>query len=364
MPLYSPVQKLALAVRPIARSMLPEAIRSYIGERLLPRPGKRRMELLMDVVGSCNLRCPSCPVGNMGPINQSGTADVSLFSKIIAKADDDFDITRVSLYNWGEPLLHPRLAELVQIVKKRNLYCALSSNLNVLRNEEQILAANPDELRISLSGFSQDTYGHTHARGDIERVKQNMLRLARAKKSLPNNKTRIDVYFHKYRTNLHDLEPMKAFAESLGFHWMENWAYLMPLEKVLQFAEGTLSKTDSQFVESHIALPMREALAEARHFAHEPCRLWNEQIVLDHRGNALLCCGVYDFAANGLGAFLDMKPGDLMEAKRDHPTCTKCQSHGIHRYGEYYAHPVLRPTYEQLIQINVGSTSKSDTCLR
>jgi hypothetical protein len=61
------------------------------------------MELLMDVVGSCNLRCPSCPVGNIGKINQTGKTDVSVFQDIIAKADDNYAIYRVSLYNWGEP---------------------------------------------------------------------------------------------------------------------------------------------------------------------------------------------------------------------------------------------------------------------
>lgn len=356
MPRHSVLQKAALAVRPLAQRLLPEPIRAFIGERLFQQSGKRRMELLMDVVGSCNLRCPSCPVGNMGQINASGTTDAALFEKVIAHADDNYAIYRVSLYNWGEPLLHPQLPRLIRIVKDRNLYCALSSNLNVLRNEDAILAANPDELRISLSGFHQETYGKTHARGDIERVKANMHRLAEAKQRLPRNSTRIDVYFHKYRHNLADLEPMKELATSLGFHWMENWAYYMPLEKVLEFADDRLSDTEMSFVKSQIALPMHEALQEARAFASEPCRLWNEQIVLDWEGNAAICCGVYDLKANRLGKFLDMTPADLMAAKSSHPTCVKCTAHGIHRYGEYYDHPVLRPKYEQLIADNVSDS--------
>jgi|JI10StandDraft_1071094.scaffolds.fasta_scaffold519035_1 MoaA/NifB/PqqE/SkfB family radical SAM enzyme len=362
MPQYSHLQKVAIAVQPLARSLLPERIRAFLGNRLFSPPdGKRRMELLMDVVGSCNLRCPSCPVGNIGKINQTGKTDVSVFQDIIAKADDNYAIYRVSLYNWGEPLLHPQLPQLIKIVKDRNLYCALSSNLNVLRNEDAILAENPDELRISLSGFSQATYEKTHTRGDIERVKSNMTRLAEAKnKASRRNSTRIDVYYHKYRHNLDEIEPMKEFALSLGFNWMENWAYYMPLEKVLQFAEGTLSEAELTFVQAQIALPMSEALREARQFAHEPCRLWSEQIVLDYQGNAALCCSVFDLKANKLGFFLDMTPEDLMAAKADHPTCKKCTSHGIHRYGEYYDHPVLRPAYERLISSNIPESARVD----
>jgi len=354
MPRHSILQKLALAVRPLAKRLLPEPVRAFLGDRILRQPGKRRMELLMDVVGSCNLRCPSCPVGNMGQINQNGMTDVSLFERIIARADDKYAIERVSLYNWGEPLLHPQLPELVKIVKNHNLYCALSSNLNVLRNEEAILAANPDELRISLSGFHQETYEKTHARGDIERVKANMRRLAAAKQKLRRNRTRIDVYFHKYKHNLDEIAPMKAFAQSLGFNWMENWAYYMPLEKVLDFAEDKLSVVEVAFVESQIALPLNKALQEARKYAAEPCRLWNEQIVLDYQGRASLCCGVYDQTVNRLGNFLDLAPDELMAAKAGHSTCKKCTSHGLHRYAEYFDHPKLRPAYERLIANNIA----------
>jgi MoaA/NifB/PqqE/SkfB family radical SAM enzyme len=360
MPQLRLLHKAARSVGRAARRVLGASSWPFLEERPIRTPArKRRMELLMDVVGSCNLRCPSCPVGNMGAINGTGMTDVSRFEKIIAKADEHYAIFRVSLYNWGEPLLHPQLPRLIEIVKNRNLYCALSSNLNVLRNEQAVLAARPDELRVSLSGFTQETYGKTHARGDIERVKVNMLRLAEAKRSLANSTTRIDVYFHKYRHNLHELEPMKAYAQSLGFNWMENWAYYMPIEKVIDFADDKLSDAEKAFMQANIALPMHEALEEARRFAHEPCRLWNEQIVLDYQGNAALCCGVYDLAANRLGSFLEMSVDDLMTAKKDHPTCAKCASHGIHRYGEYYSHAVLRPTYDRLITENMAGAKNA-----
>jgi hypothetical protein len=279
----------------------------------------------------------------------AGLTDVHFFNKIIEKADEDYWIQRVSLYNWGESFLHPQLPELIAIVKQRHLYCALSTNLNVLRNPEAILAAGPDELRISLSGFHQETYGKTHAGGNIERVKANMARLAAAKRQLKARQTRVVVYFHKYRNNLADLEPMREFATRLGFEWMENWAFYMPLEKVLALAEGKLTEAERAFVDHEIALPMLPALAEAKKFAHEPCRLWAEQIVLDFQGNAALCCGVYDLQKNRLGNFLEMTPGDLMQAKTGHPTCQRCTTHGIHRYGEYYDHPVLKPKYEELV---------------
>ncbi len=318
-----------------------------------PFDRRRPMELVLDVVGSCNLRCPSCPVGNMGAVNPTGLIDKGLFTRLMAKAAREYRLYRVSLYNWSEPLLHPDLPEFVRIVKGHGVFCALSSNLNLLRNADEIFRANPDEFRISLSGFTQPVYEQTHAKGNIERVKENMRLLQEARRRTGNLHTKIVVYYHKYRHNLHEAELMRAYATSLGFRWMENFAFYMPLEKALAAAEGRLEPEEREFVESMYALPVVPAIEAARDHAHEPCRLWNEQIVLDLQGNAILCCALYDFAGNTLGSFLDMTPEQLMQAKHNHPTCDRCTHNGLHRYYEYFASPPLRSRYEALIAENL-----------
>jgi MoaA/NifB/PqqE/SkfB family radical SAM enzyme len=74
-------------------------------DRLDPREKK---EVVVDICGACNLRCPSCPVGGIGYKDSTlGLMDVDLFRKLIAKADDEFRIKGVNLFNWGEPMLNP-----------------------------------------------------------------------------------------------------------------------------------------------------------------------------------------------------------------------------------------------------------------
>ena len=74
--------------------------------------------------------------------------------------------------------MHPEIPALVRAIKSRGLVCSLSSNLNVLREPEALLAEHPDYLRVSVSGFTQEIYARGHREGDIERVKHNMGRLA------------------------------------------------------------------------------------------------------------------------------------------------------------------------------------------
>jgi MoaA/NifB/PqqE/SkfB family radical SAM enzyme len=318
------------------------------------------MELLLDVVGTCNLRCPSCAVGNTGLINPTGLMDRALFNRLLAKAVREYRLYRVSLYNWAEPLLHPELPEFVRTVKSYGLFCALSSNLNLLRNPDELLRANPDEFRISISGFTQAVYGQTHSKGNVERVKENMRLLSEAKRRTGNTATQIHVLYHKYKHNLHEIEPLREYAARLGFDWMEMWAFYMPMEKAADAAEGKLPAEDRQFVERFFALPLLEALHAARPFKEEPCRLWREQLILDLKGNVILCCAVYNYGENTLGPFMEMTPADLARAKANHPSCVRCTGHAIHQYYEYHVHPELSERYEQLVARTLEQTSEGE----
>ncbi|MEJ0067494.1 MAG: hypothetical protein WDO24_00595 [Pseudomonadota bacterium] len=65
--------------------------------------------LYIDVFGFCNLRCPSCPVGNIGDVGAHFTKGVmspALLNAILEKANREILIERVGLFNWTEPLLH------------------------------------------------------------------------------------------------------------------------------------------------------------------------------------------------------------------------------------------------------------------
>ncbi len=335
-------------------AVVPYPLRLRVYRWLYPPGTQKATVMYIDVVGSCNLRCPSCPVGNTGAINRSGLMDVAVFEAIVRKARGEFDVRAINLYNWAEPLLHPRLPEMIRAVKRAGMMCGISSNLNVLRNAEAIFREGPDEFRISLSGFTQETYGRTHVEGDIEKVKRNMVALAEAKKRARNTSTGVHVYYHKYRRNLHEVEPMRRFARELGFEWLEDWAVYMPLERLIELAEGTLPEAQRDFVESEFALPIERAIDAAREVRDGRCTLLEDQLVIDANGNLNLCCSVYDYDENRLGRFLEMSPSDVKRAKAGHPTCARCARHGLHMFSTYFENPALKRRFEELTAENLA----------
>jgi MoaA/NifB/PqqE/SkfB family radical SAM enzyme len=287
----------------------------------------------VDVVAGCNLRCPSCPVGNSPGANTArGYMTPELLGEIVDKARAECERVKFSLYNWTEPFLHPRLHEMVGAARSRGVRCGISSNFNIIRNIDAVMEANPTYLKMSVSGFTQESYGVTHEKGDIEVVKENMAIVAEAKRRARAT-TRLTVPFHRYLGNHEDEERMRGYAESLGFEFNPAWAFLMPLEKALAFADPettdvTLTETDRAII-ARLALPLDQAIAESR--THPmPCKLRDEQMTIDCQGNVMLCCTVYDSERYRLGSYLDMPLEKLQALKYEHPQCESCMRNGLH----------------------------------
>jgi hypothetical protein len=54
------------------------------------------------------------------------------------------------------------------------LSCQLSTKLNLHQGLRELVRANPDRLKISLSGYTAERYARTHARGNVRLVKAKM----------------------------------------------------------------------------------------------------------------------------------------------------------------------------------------------
>ena len=295
---------------------------------------KTKWQFDIDVVGSCNLRCPSCPVGNSWEARTPlAYMRPEMLDRIVDKATTECRVVGIYLYNWTEPLLHPRLAEMIRVVQGHGVPCGLSTNLNVMPNLDAVMEANPHMLKVSLSGFTQETYGVTHRRGDIEVVKRNMAEVARAK-ARSGATTRLVVAFHRYLGNHEDEDRMSALCESLGFEFEPAWAYLMPFEKMLAFADPAAADVrltdDDHALIDRLALPLDAAVKAARRDRNRPCALQDRQMAITAQGDVMLCCTVFDQSKYKLAPFLDTPLAALQEMKYGHATCDTCMNNGLH----------------------------------
>ena len=324
------------------KDLFPERIKQLMRRQYLPRT------VLIDIVGSCNLACPSCPSG--GPDkNRGGKMSLEMFRRILEKISKEQPGATVSIFNWTEPLIHPQAAEFVEAIRHYGLKSRVSTNLNLLKDADRFAAASPDFMTISLSGFTQPVYSVGHEDGDIEVVKENMRKLSDAFKKASAT-TELTVYYHKYLHNLHEVDLMKQYAESLGFDFGSGWAYYMPIERVQAYMEDRLPPHEVEFVENRFALNIRRAVEATKPFRDEPCLFPTTQLTIDCRGNVQLCCAVYDANRFTIGSYLDSPWAEIESKLLNHSYCRECGQHGLHVYTSWHGHKKIHPIYEAIAE--------------
>jgi len=290
----------------------------------------------IDIVGTCNLRCISCPQANYREKKRTnGLMDLRLFENIVKKILlENPGLQNIYLYNWTEPFLHPNLPEFIKIVKKYGINCSLSSHFNQIKNLSAVIKAKPDYLRISVSGFSQENYEKNHQRGNIEEVKKNLIYLRELLDHL-GSKTFVQIAYLIFKYNLaEDLNKMMEFAKKLNFSFSREIAYLNPLEKNFQYLQNELPEKDQDLLEQFILKP-DQAIQLNKKFSTKyqrpDCILRSQDMAINFDGSVALCCTVYEQQNDIAKNFLDKSHKELQKNKYEHPLCQKCLKIGVNQ---------------------------------
>lgn len=302
------------------------------------------MQYMIDVVGTCNLACPSCPVGHykkgefVDKARPKGMMDFALFKEVVQKIKRECGVSTpaIGFYNWGEAFLHPRLDEFIRYAVDNGVYVDLSTNLNCDADLKSIVNAKPSAIRVSMSGFTQDVYGRGHRKGNVAAVKSNLYRLRycmdKADAAFP-----VNIVYHIYRDNLGD-ELMKtlAMAMDLGFHFVPSWAWFMSVEKTVSYLGGSALSEEDDKVHRRLLLSIDEQVEIAKRVVLPDCHLRYGQTVINHDGSVALCCGTYDPIYTICHSFLDKSRDELQRLKYSGVAaslCAKCMANSLSAIG-------------------------------
>jgi MoaA/NifB/PqqE/SkfB family radical SAM enzyme len=286
----------------------------------------------IDIVGTCNLSCPSCPTGNftIGDFaaarkRPSGMMKLDLFRAILEKIARELPGNHsITLFNWGEPLLHPQVDEFIAAIKAYPEFTSLvSTNLNIKSDLAPLVRSQPHWLRVSLSGWTQDVYARTHRDGNVLLVKSNLYRLRYLMDLLKVN-FHVEMHYHLYKSNIADVIPAGLAARELNFAFRPIEAGLMPLEKALKVAEGHLLSVEDQAVADNLLVSLRERAALRATSEIRDCVLRAEQFAINFDGSVPLCCSTFDYANNVADDILDVSFAELQRKRYSHPTCARC----------------------------------------
>ncbi len=293
----------------------------------------------IDVAGTCNLRCPSCPVGNMRDVGKpTGLMSLDVFKAIVAKIATDQPATSpiIHLFNWGEPLLHPQLADMVLAVRQRGWRSYISTTLNVARGLDALVIARPALIKVSISGDTAQTNEVTHARSRTDRVLAHLRLLSELlslhQSDVPEQaRTRVVLAFHEYKHNGECGQRLRAMAAELGFEFNSSLAVLQPVEKNIDVVMNRATPVVQQVVELMEMSPRQiSALNRMRRSGQFDCESRFNMTAINFDGSVSLCCNTYSPALEIHPNFLQASHQTLEAKKYQHGFCKTCMSNGFH----------------------------------
>ncbi len=291
----------------------------------------------IDVVGTCNLRCLSCAHSIEKHNVPRGLMKYQDFTRVVDKIIAESNlITHISLYSWGEPLLHPKIDSIIRYLHDRNIAVALSSNLSIrFENRlEKVIEQSPDYLKISTSGYYPEAYNNTHAGGDVNLVKSNLYKL---RYLLDKHKagTLVDVNYHLYRDNNGiNLEKMTELCRELGFVLSTVHALVMPLERVIRHCEGQ-PDFQTKLLTDNLLVDIDEGIAASKMDRNSigVCGYRDNQVNINSDLTVPVCCTVFNRDSNVVANnFLKASPADIQKRKNLTEICKKCMSYGLPAY--------------------------------
>jgi radical SAM protein with 4Fe4S-binding SPASM domain len=274
------------------------------------------VELAVEITNRCNANCIMCSRKNMKrPI---GDMEMETFRKIIDEVKSQTEL--IWLHLAGEPLLHPKLFEMIAYGKACGVQLGMSTNAIKLTEDtsRRIIDSGLDLFIISFDGANKETYEKIRRLANFEETLANIRRFLEFKKQAkraPTTQIQF-IYMNENKEELKDF--VSLWKKTAADHVRFKPYFRFPDEKD-NLGPGT----------------------EAR--SAKPCFLLWRQIAIFWDGTVVSCCwdflgqtplgNIKDSALSEIWngpALQDMRRKHIEGRMKEIPLCKTCNVPQIH----------------------------------
>ena len=329
-------------------------------------------DFFLELTNKCNFHCEFCPSDSQ--TRHQGYMELSLVEKILNEISEKNLVPKINLHLMGEPTLHPKLNDILNYAKQKNVKIALTTNGSTMVKKKvpQLLDSIYGEIVASLMTPTQDTY---KIRGDVglswERYVDNFRLLIREhlKKILRGDKIEYEIIFRVMVSNESEKGTVKVLDSSKSIQEnYDEWSNFTEIvEKELglkSFPRQTIDPNTiidilggntgeiSFYLQKNIKIQFWRAFTFANSRVKDEYKLVPQEKTqyCPHpftdfgvlwNGDVSLCCLDYD-ATLKVGNVKDNSVEDVLKNSKSkklrasmygleklHPTCVKCQSQTI-----------------------------------
>ena len=329
----------------------------------------------LELTNKCNFHCEFCPSDSQTRLH--GFMELSLVKKVFDEISKKKIIPRVNLHLMGEPTLHPKLNEILDYAKSKNVKIDLTTNGSTMveKRVPSLLNSISGLIMASLMTPTEETY---KIRGEVglswDRYVGNFRLLIREhlKKILRGDKIDYEIVFRVMVTDKDQKGTTKVLESSIGLQEnYDEWSnFTENVEKELGLKPFDRHKIDSEKIFSKLGddgtrevsfyLQRNVKIQFWRAFTFANTRV-NDDYILEPQkdavfcshpfkdfgvlwnGDVSLCCLDYD-ATLKVGNVNNHSIEDVMNSEASkklrasmygleklHPTCVKCQSLAVEK---------------------------------
>ncbi len=122
----------------------------------------------------------------------------------------------VDFTGWGEPMLHGRIFEMIQMAKDQGSTTTMTTNGTTLneKNSKKLIGTGLDRLAVSIDGMTPATYNSIRIGATFEKVTRNLKDLSRLVKQA-ESPLEFSVAFTLQENNARDLELIVPWMRSV-----------------------------------------------------------------------------------------------------------------------------------------------------
>jgi MoaA/NifB/PqqE/SkfB family radical SAM enzyme len=184
----------------------------------LPKILAYPVNMHVETVAVCNLKCPACATGLNALGRAQGFMDFDKYQRMIAECGPY--LNNLVLHLYGEPLLHKQIASFIRSAKDHGVRnVEMSTNANITMSEENALKfaqSGLDTLIVSADGADEEAYRIYRKGGKLSMVVDFLKAVVRAKKQAQSLRPIIELQFIIMKHNIHQVQQARELFLSLG----------------------------------------------------------------------------------------------------------------------------------------------------
>lgn len=165
---------------------------------------------------ACNYNCRTC-VRNTWT-EKTGSMAFSTFKRILADLKEVKSLRTMAFWGIGEPLLHPRIIEMIGLAHGLGIKTELITNGALLTASmaRELIQAGLSTLVVSVDGASSEDYENIRCGGNLDQVQENILELQKIKQETGRQNPELGLEFVVMKRNMDQLPSLWPMAFSLG----------------------------------------------------------------------------------------------------------------------------------------------------